>query len=240
MRLPSVFSACALALVPLTTALAQEEPRVELGLRAGIIGYQGDLQSEVLTDYGTRAVFGAFVRHAFAEKFAVRGTFEAGTLAASDLDSPLESGRFERGLSFEAPLFSLEVVGEWLPFRRQRDAGLGSGYTRFNPYGFVGVGYTHAEAEVSVAGVIDSEDYPEQGDVSDFFAIPVGGGLRYDFPVGLAVGVEGTVRTVISDKLDGITSQTVSSTTDDYYWTSVVWVSYAFGSGGKQQGCPDW
>lgn len=240
MRLAQLLPACAIALAPVAVATAQTSPEFEVGIRGGILGYQGDLQSAVLSDYGTRPVFGAFVRYPLAEKLAVRGSFEAGTLAASDADAGPGEGRFGRGLSFEAPLFNVEVVGEWLPFRRISGKGLSSGYNRLNPYGFVGVGYTHAGAEVTSANVADDARFPEPGDVSDFFAVPVGGGLRYDFPSGLAVGAEGTLRTVFSDRLDGITGATVQSTTDDYYWSTVLWVSYRLGGGRGKKGCPTW
>lgn len=220
-------------------AQAQDIPPIELGLRGGIIGYQGDLQSVPLTPYGTRLALGAFARYAFAPKFAGRLLVEGGTLAATDLDAANESRR-ARGFSFEAPLFTIEGTVEWLPFRRTSGLGLGSGYTRFNPYVFAGVGYTHADAQVRVNGAEDQNTFPELGDHADFLAIPVGGGLRYDFPVGLAVGGEIAGRSVVSDFLDGI-SANAGPTLDDYYWTGVVWVSYQLGSGGgRGQGCPVW
>ena len=233
-------AAAAVSIVTLAAArpaVAQDDPGIEIGLRAGLLNYQGDLQSQILSDYGSRFVFGGFVRHAFATKWAVRGMLEAGTLAASDLDEP---GRANRGFSFEAPLVAVEATVEWLPFRREVGTGLGAGYNRFNPYGFVGLGYTRAEAAVSVAGVADDSRFPEVGDRSDFLAIPVGGGLRYDFDNGLAVGGEVTGRSVLSDYLDGI-SENASPTIDDYYWSGVLWVSYKLGSGGgRGQGCPTW
>lgn len=220
-------------------ARAQDMPPIELGVRAGVLSYQGDLQSVPLTSYGTRLALGAFARYSFAPKFAARALVEGGMLASSDADSPREVLR-DRGFSFEAPLFTIEGAVEWLPFRRESGTGLGAGYTRFNPYLFAGIGYTHADAAVRVNGAIDQGTFPELGDKSDFLALPFGGGLRYDFPMGLAVGGELAGRSVLSDYLDGI-SENAGPTLDDYYWTGVVWVSYRLGSGGgRGQGCPTW
>lgn len=242
MRLVTLLPAtCAFALAAPGAASAQDAPTLEVGVRAGVLSYQGDVQSALLSDYGSRVALGASVRYPFAEKWAVRAIVEGGTLAASDLDADPGTGRFERGFSFEAPLVAIEASVEWLPFRRLAGLGLGAAYSRFNPYVHAGVGYTRATAEVQVVGAPDDTRFPEEGDRATFLAVPVGGGLRYDLPSGFAIGAEVTGRTVFSDLLDGV-SANASPAVDDYYWTGMLWVSYALraGGGGRGEGCPVW
>ncbi len=221
MRLSLLFT-CVLALA--STASAQNY--LELGLKAGVINYQGDLQDKLFTASGSRPAFGAMLRYSYGEKFALRAMVEAGNISADDKDNS-DPQLVARGFSFESSLLTAELVAEWLPFGKERMSN-GIFLSQINPYGLLGIGYARINAEVTTLNPADAQRFPEADDRSNFFTVPIGAGLRWDIASGLAIGAEANWRATFSDYVDGV-SVNGRADREDWFWTAGGYVSFTFG-----------
>ena len=209
---------------------AQGEDRYfEVGIKAGIVNYQGDLQKSLFTAAGSNPLFGAFLRYNLNDQFALRAVGEVGTLAADDADnSELNS----RGFSFESGLAAGEIVVEYLPFGKDRFQN-GIYFSQINPYLLLGLGAAYADAEVSVTDPADASKFPEANDQAAFFTLPIGGGVRYDIASGFAAGLEVNWRATFNDYLDGV-SVNGRSDRNDWFWTFGAYASFTFGNQDKE------
>lgn len=206
-----------------------EDQYFELGIKAGIVNYQGDLQKSLFTAAGSNALLGGFLRYSLNENFALRGVLEVGTLAADDADNP---DLASRGFSFESNIFAGEVVMEYLPFGKERFQN-GIYFSQINPYVFAGLGTAIADAEVSTVDPADASLFPEADDQSNFFTIPLGAGVRADIASGIAIGLEANFRATFSDYLDGV-SVNGRENRNDWFWTFGAYASFTFGNQNKQ------
>ena len=210
--------------------VAERERRLELGLKAGIVNYQGDVQRRIFTAAGSNVLGGAFLRYSASPKLAVRASISVGKLSATDADNP---ELVARGFSFEAPMQTGEVTLEYLPLGKERFNN-GILVSQLNPYVLAGVGFAHVKAEVSTMLANDTR-FPEANDRDWFFTVPFGAGLRYDVAAGVAVGVEAIWRATFSDQIDGI-SVNGRADREDWFWTAGAYVSIALGSKGDDMG----
>ena len=209
---------------------SQSEDRYfELGVKAGIVNYQGDLQEKLFTAAGSKVLFGGFLRYSVNEHFAVRGVLEVGNIAADDADNPQLASR---GLSFESNLLAGEVVAEYLPFGKERFQN-GIYFAQINPYVFGGLGAAFADAEVSTLNPADAGRFPEANDQSSFFTIPLGAGVRADIGAGVSIGIEANWRATFNDYLDGV-SVNGNADRNDWFWTAGAYASFTFGAQEKQ------
>jgi hypothetical protein len=221
---------CLLFVASSTILFGQAEGRYfEVGIKGGVVNYQGDLQEDVFTTSGSRALFGGFLRYSLDEKFAVRGVLEVGNLSANDADNPQLASR---GYSFEANLFAGEVVVEYLPLGKDRFQN-GIFFTQINPYVFAGLGTAIADSQVSTANPADASRFPEADDRSSFFTVPLGAGIRADIASGFAVGLEANFRATFNDHLDGV-SVNGNSDRNDWFWTAGAYASFTFGNQDKK------
>ncbi len=220
---------CLLFIISASILLAQSDDRYfEVGIKAGIVNYQGDLQEDLFTTSGSQPLFGGFLRYSLNENFAVRGVLEAGSIAASDTDSPKLAAR---GFSFESNLVAGELVVEYLPLGKERFQN-GIFFSQVNPYVFAGLGVAIADAEVATVDPADASRFPEADDQSNFFTLPLGAGVRADIASGFAVGVEANFRATFSDYLDGV-SMNGNSNRNDWFWTFGAYASFTFGNQDK-------
>ena len=222
---------CLLFVASSTILFSQSEERYfEVGLKAGIVNYQGDLQEDLFTASGSKALFGGFLRYSLDEKFAVRGVLEVGNIAASDADNPELA---PRGLSFESNVFAGEVVVEYLPLGKERFQN-GIFFTQINPYVFAGLGTAIIDAEVSTTNPADAARFPEANDRSNFFTVPFGAGVRADIASGFTLGLEANWRATFSDHVDGVSEELGNPDRNDWFWTAGAYVSFTFGNQDKQ------
>lgn len=198
---------------------------LEVGLRGGIMNYQGDVQPGLFAAAGNRVSYGGLLRYSIGNKLALRAQVEAGEIAATDAENDNERSR-TRGISFEAPVVAAELLLEVLPLGQDRYS---NGYTvrQLNPFAYVGAGYAHVDAEVASTNGFFANRLPEVGDHDDFLTVAVGGGLRYDIDYGLAVTAEGITRAMLSDYADGV-SENGNPLLDDWVWSLGLTVSYTF------------
>ena len=213
------------------TASAQSEKFLELGIKAGIINYQGDLQQALFTASGSRPAIGVMLRYSIGEKYTVRGALEFGNLSADDADNSNNPGLRARGYSFDANLIATEAVFEFLPLGKERQNN-GIFLQQINPYLFAGLGFARANAVVSTANPADAVKFPEANDQSNFITIPFGAGVRWDVASGLAIGVEANWRPTFSDYLDGV-SVNGRAEGEDWFWSAGGYVSFTFNSNKK-------
>ena len=196
---------------------------LEVGLKAGVVNYQGDLQRALFTTAGSNPLVGGFLRYSFGQKVALRAVAEFGRLAADDANN---ADLANRGFSFEAPLYAGELSVEVLPLGRERYSN-GIYQSQWNPYLLLGLGIARADATVTTQLPNDPR-FPEADDRSVFVTLPFGGGLRYDIASGFAVGAEANWRATFSDYLDGV-SVNGRSDREDWFWTFGVYASFTFG-----------
>jgi len=209
---------------------AQSDDRYfEIGLKAGIVNYQGDLQQSLFTAEGSNALLGGFLRYSLNENLAVRGALEGGTISADDADNP---DLADRGFSFISNIVAGEVVLEYLPLGKGRFQN-GIYYSQINPYIFAGLGTAIADAEVSTVDPADARLFPEADDRSTFFTVPMGAGVRADVVSGIAVGLEVNFRATFNDYLDGV-SVNGREDRNDWFWTFGGYASFTFGNQGGE------
>ncbi|MFK8056530.1 MAG: DUF6089 family protein [Saprospiraceae bacterium] len=221
---------CLLFCASASFLFAQSEDRYfEVGLKAGIVNYQGDLQKSLFTAAGSNALLGGFLRYSLNENFAVRGVLEGGTISADDADN---SDLAARGFSFESNIVAGEIVVEYLPLGKERFQN-GIYFSQINPYVFAGLGTALADAEVTTANPADAGLFPEAGDRSTFFTLPLGAGVRADVVSGIAVGLEANFRATFNDYLDGV-SVNGRADRNDWFWTFGGYASFTFGNQDKK------
>ena len=200
-----------------------------VGIKAGIVNYQGDLQEKLFTAAGSNALLGGFLRYSLNENFAVRAVAEVGTLAADDADNPALASR---GFSFESNLLAGEVVVEYLPLGKERFQN-GIYFSQINPYVFGGLGAAFADAEVTTANPLDASRFPEADDQSSFITVPLGAGVRADIASGFSLGIEANWRATFNDYLDGV-SMNGRANRNDWFWTFGAYASFTFGNQDKE------
>jgi len=225
MRFALLLTSCIL----FTGILSAQDRYFELGLKAGVVNYQGDLQQSLFTAAGSKPLLGGFLRYSLNNNFALRAVAEAGTLAADDADSP---DRISRGFSFESNLVAGEIVAEYLPFGKDRFQN-GIYFTQINPYIFAGLGAAYADAEVMTANPADANLFPEADDQAAFFTLPLGAGVRADIGGGISIGIEANWRATFNDYLDGV-SVNGRSNRNDWFWTFGGYASFTFGNVDKK------
>ena len=105
---------------------------------------------------------------------------------------------------------------------------------------FGGLGVTFANAEADFYTNPDLlNDYikdPDEFNVTQrnrFLLAPVGVGLRADIRDHLVIGIEGGLRPVFSDKLDGIENNANPESGDWYYFAGVT-ISFVMNRRGKR------
>lgn len=207
--------------------LLAQDRYFEIGAKAGIVNYQGDLQQSLFTTSGSNALVGGFLRYSIDANFAVRGVLEAGTIGADDIDN---SQLASRGFSFESNIVAGEIVVEYLPLGKERYQN-GIFLTQVNPYLFAGLGAAVADAEVMTSNPADALLFPEADDRSNFITVPLGAGVRVDIASGFTLGLEANWRATFNDYLDGV-SVNGNSDRNDWFWTAGAYASFTFGNSG--------
>ena len=210
---------------------------LEGGLLLGASNYLGDIASETIEVSDTHVAGGIFLRYPAGKHFFFRPGVYLTHLSADDANS---KRRAARGFSFEADLFEATMIVEWHFLGNSRRKAYRSRQRVMSPYLFSGVGFTLADAAVSLSEETPvealREPFPEADDRAFFLAVPFGGGLRFNTGGPFALGVEVGSRAVFSDYLDGV-SVNGGPEANDWYLIGGLTLSYVFGQGGGT-GCP--
>ncbi len=203
----------------------RKQNALEVGFLFGLTLYSGDLTDDPIEISETHLGYGAFVRYAFNNHFALKGHVYSGAISGDDRNS---STLAYRSLRFSTSIIELAMVAEWSPFARSGYSMTGVHRVRVTPYLFGGVGNTFARTQAEYYGPPERRNeilrvpFPEQGLPTRFLIVPVGGGIRADLFERIIVGVEAGWRPVFSDAIDGIKQNGNPGSGDWYYFTGAT------------------
>ncbi|HOY08034.1 MAG TPA: DUF6089 family protein [Saprospiraceae bacterium] len=197
----------------------------EAGFLFGVTNYSGDMVEKRIELSETHVGYGAYGRYHLGPVFSVKAHVYSGSISGDDANS---SSHPQRSLRFSTNIVELGLVGEINFGRRKRFSSTGIHNFSVTPYIFAGIGATFASAEAEYYGPADQLNenlkvpLPEEGLSDKFILMPVGAGIRADISEAFALGVEGGVRPVFSDDLDGVRYNGNPESGDWYYFAGVT------------------
>jgi hypothetical protein len=196
----------------------------EAGMMFGATGYSGDVSEKTITLNQVQPGYGFFLRHYFNKNFALKAHVYSGSISGDDKGT----SRAARSYRFGSSIFEGALVGEYVFFGKDRISKTGIFRPRLNPYVFGGVGFTKSDAKAEYYGPDNMKNFylkvplPEEGLKSRFLLVPVGAGVRAELLEWLVIGVEGGVRPVFSDDLDGMKINGDPGDNDWYYFGGIT------------------
>jgi hypothetical protein len=218
-----------LVLILFTASLAQAQINrppsrfFEVGFLFGLTNYSGDISEQRVELEETRPGYGAFIRHHFGDHFSGKIHFYTGSISGDDRNT----SRKERSFRFSTNIVEFAAVGEWNILDKDHYALV--------PYLFGGIGTTFARAELDYYGTLEKrENYikdPSEFGVTQkyrFVLAPVGVGVRTSLFDLVQIGVEGGMRPVFSDRLDGA-SVNANPKSGDWYYFAGATLSFLIG-----------
>ncbi len=189
------------------TAVAQRYG--EIGIFGGGSYYLGDLNPGKQF-FLTKPAFGAFLRHNFNERIAIRGGFTYGTLQGDDLKSKINP---DRSLNFTSHVSDISATMELNFF----DYFIGSLRHFVTPYMFAGAsvfmynpkatynGDTYVLHDLSTEG--QGSVYPDRKLYKRTqFAIPFGIGVKYSLNSFLGISASWTMNKTFTDYIDDVST----------------------------------
>jgi hypothetical protein len=214
-----------LVIISLNALTAQRNSYFEIGFLFGLTNYSGDLAESTIEINETQPGFGLYFRYHFSKHFSAKAHVYSGSISGDDVNSSVLN---YRKLRFSSSLIEFGAVGEWQILGKERYSSTGIHEFFITPYLFGGLGLTFADAKAEFYGTPEeAEEYlrvplPEEGLRDKFLLIPLGVGVRADIFDRLVLGVEGGVRPVFSDDLDGIRQNGNPNKGDWYYFAGVT------------------
>lgn len=197
--------------------------RHELGLLLGGSTYQGELNPQ-LADYRfVDPAAGLFYRYNFSRHYAARIGFNYGSIRGDDHLSGNEFN-YNRNLSFRSKMYDFygQFEFNFLPYQINRKR------YRFSPYAFIGIAYFTFNPQAKYKDPLSGEEawanlhdvntegqgnskYPDSKQYKlGQFAIPFGGGIRWNLWGRLGMGLEVGVRKTFTDYLDDVSRSYVA------------------------------
>lgn len=187
------------------TAIAQKSGQrdFEIGAMGGVSWYNGDLNTKKMfgRDYLNQA-YGISMRQNLSRRFALRGTFNIGSLNAAD-ENANQYAQVIRNLSFTTRIY--EVAG-LVEFNFLEFDALVSKHL-FSPYTFIGLSVFHFNPTTEVEGSIyelqplatESKNYKLTS-----VAVPFGFGFKCAFTDRVIAHVDWGMRRTFTDHLDDV------------------------------------
>lgn len=204
---------------------------LEVGFLFGLTSYSGDLTAKLVDMKEIHPGYGAYLRYHFNNHLSTRLHVYSGAVSGDDANSPTHA---VRKIRFSTSIVEMGLVGEWFMFGHTRFSNTGIHHLSLSPYLFAGIGATFANAEAEYYGAPDQRNenlrvpLPEEGLSSKFVVVPTGFGLRADIVERLVIGIEGGLRPVFSDDLDGIRYNGNPEKGDWYYFGGIT-ISFVLG-----------
>lgn len=190
---------------------------IDVGIIGGVSNYQGDIAPQQLWNSvgDSHAVFGAFARYNFNDRFAARLSLSKGTISGSDLDSKAATRR-TRNLHFTSPITELALMGEINLFK-YTPSNL---FSDFAPYLFGGIAlfkfnpeaeYLERWIELQPLGTEGQgmDGYQERYKLTQI-SIPFGGGIKKNLNEEWTLGIELGLRKTFTDYLDDVSGYYVN------------------------------
>lgn len=217
--------------------------RLEAGVNAGTLLYQGDLIESSLGSFkGAYPMANLWIAKPFNSYFSWRGNLTFGAMSADESRFANPSWKRSRNFKFSTPL--TEITG-MLVFNPYGDNGRQS-YHALTPYAMIGAGASFINVSRDWSRVDEASGVKsalQDGITKDSLhtpphvlaALPVGLGVKWMVTSRLALNAEATMRFVFNDYLDGFSYAANPGRKDSYYGLSLG-VSFLFGGTGVE--CP--
>lgn len=185
----------------------------EVGIQAGVSGYDGELSPGSLGDrfQTISPAVGVFGRYNFNDFFAARLAINYGTVSGDDALS-----NNPRNLNFESYILETAVIGEWNILGYQPY----NLYRVFSPYLFAGVGFfnfnptTEYQGETVELQPLGTEGQRLNGRPAEYgltqLAVPFGLGFKVALNDLWNVGIEAGARYTVTDYIDDVSTTYVS------------------------------
>lgn len=173
----------------------------EFGTVFGVSNYSGDLTERDIEPLECNMANGVFVRRHLGKRLGLKVQLARMVLSGKDGNNSVNSGLWQRNLNFRTNLYELAAQLEWVPFR------LRSGENQFEPYLFTGVAAFYFNPQTEINGkTYNLHPYRTEGvEYSLYqFAIPFGGGLRFNLRDKGHLGFELGFRKTFTDYLDDV------------------------------------
>ena len=188
LRIRALLFSAVFALSTLGASAQDEyEYRMEIGVGAGMVSYQGDFNGSILKNMQPSASF--ILRRVLNPYMDLKLDLTYGTLKGSSADVKTWYPELaENPIEFKNTLVDVGVTYEYnfWPYGTGREY---RGAKRFTPFVFLGLGATYVDA----------------GGESVFTAnLPIGLGVKYKIGKRLNLGLEWAAHFSLSDELDGV------------------------------------
>lgn len=192
------------------------EYKMEIGVGAGLISYEGDFNGSILKDMQPMASI--LLRRDFNPYMGLKFDLSYGQLKGSSADVKTYYPELnDNPIEFNKTLFDLSVTYEYnfWPYGTGKEY---RGAKRLTPFIFLGLGMTLATGDDATAFTAN---------------LPLGVGVKYKIGSRLNLGVEWGIHFSLSDKLDGvkdpytIESSGIFKNTDSYSMLRIT-LTYSF------------
>jgi hypothetical protein len=195
---------------------------IEGGIMLGITNYSGDVAENRMELVETQPGFGVFARYHFTKSFGIKAHIYSGSITGDDKNTVNANRKYKFGTS----IFEGAIVGEWTLFPKDRLTNTGVFRPIFEPYLFGGIGFTRADPKAEYYGTTPNIDLkvplPEENIKTRYLLAPVGAGIRVTLSERFVLGLEGGLRPVFSDDLDGMRMNGNPSSNDWYYFAGLT------------------
>jgi len=202
----------------------------EGSLMLGLSSYEGDLhcfEDEELGAFSNaNFAFGLGVKRNFSKVFAAGLSYRMAKLSGDDNAFSAASGHQKRGFEFTNNLHELTIRVDYTPFGKKD--------WKVQPYVYTGIGLAFGNAKTDFAGSdIDSPSFDaliaqDKDEVSKATSTaPIGFGIKANLTDKITIGLEGGIRFLTNDYLDGV-SVSANADVNDFYGVGGVTVGYKF------------
>lgn len=176
------------------------------GVFAGGAGYIGDLNGKPFVRL--KPAIGASINYEISDRVMLRSGLTFGKIEGGDKYSGNQYLKENRNLSFTSPVTELSLVGELTVFNLYN--------IRWSPYGFAGIALYRFNPYIKDSGQkiylqpLSTEGqgtsaYPQRKPYGlTEFAIPFGGGIKYNVNENMRLAFEVGIRRLFTDYLDDV------------------------------------
>ena len=193
----------------------------EAGIFIGVSNYMGDLAPSPLAANETNLAFGGQYRYMFNPKVGLKGSATYGKLTGSDANVPLQNPASNvRRWEMKTGILEAALQAEWHPLGASRYNNAGVYQRQISPYLGAGLGLAFGSADVMVPKN-DPTRFPESDAKSAFLVFPLTVGIRFDVTESLILAGEFSVRSTITDYLDGISKNGNPGANDHYMFGGI-------------------
>lgn len=187
-----------------------------MGVFLGGTNYIGDLNDKPYKR--TKGAFGLSLNYEVSDRVMLRTGFNLGKVEGGDQFSGSEFQKENRNLSFQSSISEFNLIGELTAFNLNN--------IRWSPYAFAGIAVYHfnpyvrdsSGAKIFLKPLSTEGEgltaYPDRKPYSlTQFAIPFGGGIKYNINDNVRLGLEVGFRRLFTDYLDDVSSSFVDEQT---------------------------